>query len=89
MAADVILDFRTNLNNSGSMHSIVIKFYSEHRLGIPDMILGSKMEFCKIQDGRRRPTEIYKIAIISKRLVQSGQNLAGIIYYAPVMRKYC
>jgi len=60
MAADAILDFHTNLNNSGSIHPIAIKFYSEHRLGTPDTILGSKMKFCKIQDGRLRPTEIYK-----------------------------
>ena len=60
MAADAILDFHTNLNNSGSIHPIVIKSYYEHRISTPDMILGSKMKFYKIQDGRRRPTEIYK-----------------------------
>ena len=60
MAADAILDFHTNLNNSESIHPIVIKFYSKHRLGTPDMILWSKIKFCKIQDGRRPPIEIYK-----------------------------
>ena len=32
LAADAILDFHTNLNNSGSIHPIVIKSYYEHRI---------------------------------------------------------
>ena len=47
------LGFSYKVDNSESIHPIGIKFYSEHRLG-------SKMKFSKIQDGRRRPTEIYK-----------------------------
>jgi hypothetical protein len=60
MAADAILDFYAKLNNSGTMHPIVTKFYPELRLSTPETILGSKMKFCKIQDGRRAQIEIYK-----------------------------
>jgi len=78
MAADAILDFHTNLNNPGSLHPIVIKFYSEHRLCTPDAILGSKMKFSKIQDGRRRPTEIYKycysLKTVSPKWIKFGRN---------------
>ena len=78
MAADAILDFNTNLNNSGNLHPIVIKFYPEHRLGAPDTILGSQMKFSKIQDGRRRPTEIYKycynLKTVSPKLTKFGRN---------------
>jgi len=78
MAADAILDFHTNLNNSKSIHPIGIKFYSKHRLGTPDMILVSKMKFCKIQDGRQRPTEIYKycynLKTVSPKWTKLGRN---------------
>ena len=60
MAADAILDFYAKLNNSGTIHPIVTKFYQELRLSTPETILGSKMELFKIQDGRRAPIEIYK-----------------------------
>jgi hypothetical protein len=78
MAADAILDFHTNLNNSRSMHPIVIKFYYGHRIGTPDMIARSKMKFDKIQDGRRRPTEIYKycynLKMVSPKWTKFGRS---------------
>ena len=75
MAADAILDFHINLNNSGSINPIVIKFYSKLRLGTPDMILGSKMKFFKIQLAADAQLKFTYIAITSKRLVRNEPNL--------------
>jgi hypothetical protein len=78
MAADAILDFYAKLNNSGTVHPIVTKFYPELRLNTPETILGSKMKFCKIQDGRRAQIEIYKygnnIETVSPKWTKFGRN---------------
>ena len=78
MAADAILDFYAKLNNSGTIHPIVTKFDLELRLCTPETILWSKMKFCKIQDGRRAPIEIYKygnnIKTVSPKWTKFGSN---------------
>ena len=61
------------------MHPIVTKFYPELRLSTAETILGSKMKFSKIQDGRHPPIEIYIYGKTSKRLVQNGPILARVI----------
>jgi len=60
MAADAILDFYAKLNNSGTTHQIVNKILPNVRLGTSETILGSKIKYCKIQDGRRPLIKIYK-----------------------------
>jgi len=78
MAADAILYFYAKLNNTGTMHPIVTKFYPELRLNTPETILGSKIKFSKIQDGRRAPIEIYKYGnsseTVSPKLTKLGRN---------------
>ena len=78
MAADAILDFYATLNNSGTIHPIVTKFEPELRLNSPETIFGSKMKFCKIQDGRRAPIEIHKygntVETVSRKWTKFGRN---------------
>ena len=83
MAADAILDFNATLNNSGTIRLIVTKFELELRLGTQETILGSEMKFCKIQDGRRPPIEIYKygnnVETVSPNWTELGRNHALVI----------
>ena len=78
MAADAILDFYAKLNNSGTIHPIGTKFELELRLSTQETILGSEMKFCKIQDGRRPPIEIYKygnnVETVSPKWTEFGRN---------------
>jgi len=78
MADDAILDFYATLNNSGTIYPIDTKFDMELRLCTPEWILGSKMKFNKIQDGRRAPIEIYKygnnIETVSPKWTKFGRN---------------
>jgi hypothetical protein len=59
MAAYAILDFRTNMNNSGSLHPIVAKFETKLCLSTLQTTLAPKMKYGEFQDGRRPPIEIY------------------------------
>ena len=48
------------INSSKTVCPIVTKFKLGLRLSTLEKTLGSRMKFCKIQDGRRAPIEIYK-----------------------------
>ena len=49
-----------NLNNSQTIGPIITKFGTDHRPDTDQTPEVSKTPFVKIQDGRRRKTEIYK-----------------------------
>jgi hypothetical protein len=59
MAAGRHLEIYKNMNNSRTVHPILTKFGTELHHDTAQTSEMSKPPFCKIQDGRRRKTEIY------------------------------
>jgi hypothetical protein len=59
MAAGRHIEICKNLNNSQTVSPILTKFGTELRIGTAQTQGMSKLPFLKIQDGRRRKTEIY------------------------------
>ena len=78
MAAGRYFEKHRKRNSFETVGPIVTKFKLGLRLSTPEMILGSKMKFCKIQDGRRPPIEIYKgdnnVETVSPKWTKFGRN---------------
>ena len=84
MAAGRHLEIYKNMNNSWTVHPILItKFGTELRPDTAQTQEVSKPPFCEIQDGRRQKGKFTKNWMTSKRFVIYALNLACIIHFAP------